>query len=347
MAETKEVILERMLSNISDEYDKSEGSFPYDVEKPIAIEMEALQVKADSIVDRRFADTATGEDLDRVCEERGVYRKLATKAFGTVVITGSVEASINSGDKVASDTITYIFTEDKVIDGTGQANVNIECEVAGSYGNVPINAIKYFPQTLDGLIIVTNTVAISNGYDEETDEELRDRFYQNVRTPSTSGNKYHYLNWAKEVTGIGDAKVFPLALGHGTVKVVVVNSNKRAADSLLISSVSSYIEENRPIGATVSVISAIEKAINVNATLTIDSNNYSLETVTVALEDVLTEYFKDIAFVETYVSYAKIGSLILSATGVLDYSNLRVNNGTSNISLGDEEIPILGGVTLG
>ena len=65
MAETKEVIQERMLSNISDEYDKSEGSFFYDVIKPVAIELEALYAKAESILDKGFVDTATGKILIR------------------------------------------------------------------------------------------------------------------------------------------------------------------------------------------------------------------------------------------------------------------------------------------
>lgn len=346
MAETKEVILDRILTNISDEYDKSEGSFFYDVEKPVAIEISSLQSEADSILDKRFADTAVDEYLDKIVEEQGLYRKLATKAFGTVTVTGSVGASINSGNKVASDTVNYIFTEDKVIDETGQVSVNIECEVAGSIGNVPINAIKYFPQTLDGLTSVTNTSALTNGYDKETNDELRDRYYQKVRTPSTSGNKYHYLNWAKEVTGVGDADVIPLWSGNGTVKVVIINSNKRAADNTLINSVSNYIEDNRPIGANVTVVSASEKAINITVTLVIDTKEYTLNQVKIAIENNLIKYFKDIAFACNYVSYASISNVIFNTDGVVDYSNLLINGSNTNIIIQDEEIPVLGVVSL-
>lgn len=347
MADSRETIQTRLLASVSDEYDKSEGSFFYDAEMPVAIELEKAYVEQEDILNRGFADTATGAYLDKIVVEQGLTRKQATKAAGQVIITGAVGALIKIGDKVASDNVNYIFLENKTIDATGQSVVNVECEIAGSIGNVPIGAIKYFPVTVEGLHTVTNTNSFTNGYGTETDENLRQRYYGKVRTPATSGNKYHYLNWAKEVTGVGDAKVFPLWNGNGTVKVVIINANKRAADSSLINAVSTHIEDNRPIGATVSVISATEKAININVTLVIDTKNYTVDVVKTAIEANLEEYFRSIAFINNYVSYAYIGNLIFNTNGVIDYSNLVINGGTTNITIADEEIPVLGGVTIG
>ncbi len=347
MAEDKEAIQARMLSNISNEYDKTDGSFIYDVEKPVAIELEKLSIRIDEVLNNGFADTATGVYLDKVVNEQGVYRKQATKATGIVTITGVTGAVINTGELIASDSVNFIFTQDAVIPDTKTIDIPVECEVSGTVGNVPVGAVKYFPKTLEGLQTVTNKEALTNGYDTETDDSLRERYYSKVRTPTTSGNKYHYLNWAKEVTGVGDAKVMPLWNGNGTVKVIVINSNKRAADETLINTVSNYIEDNRPIGASLTVISAIEKPINISATLVIDENNYALEEVKQTIEKNLTEYFKAIAFKDTYVSYAKIGNIIIESDGVLDYNSLLINNGTSNIAIADDEVAILGGVTLG
>lgn len=347
MADSKEIIQERLLANISNEYDKSEGSFFYDAEVPVAIELESSYDEQESILDKGFVDTAADEYLDRKVAEQGIYRKLATKATGQITISGSEGSIINIGDTVASDTVTFISTENKVIDNTGYININVECEVAGSIGNVPINAIKNFPITLSGLTSVINNNAFTNGYDEETDEELRQRYYDKVRTPATSGNKYHYINWAKEVNGVGDAKVFPLWNGNGTVKVVIANSNKRAADITLVNNVATHIEDNRPIGATVTVESAVEKSININVTLTVDTKNYTLDLIKASIESNLTKYFKDIAFIKTYVSYASIGNLIYNVPGVIDYSNLLINTATANIPMGDTEIPVLGGVVIG
>ena len=115
MADTKEIILSRILGNISNEYDKSEGSFFYDAEMPVAIELESMSIKADNILNNGFADTATGIYLDKVANEQGVYRKSATKTTGIVTITGVVGALIPIGEMVASDNVNYLFTQDASI----------------------------------------------------------------------------------------------------------------------------------------------------------------------------------------------------------------------------------------
>jgi len=109
--------------------------------------------------------------------------------------------------------------------------------------------------------------------------------------------------------------------------------------------VTDHIEDVRPIGATVTVASATGVAINIAVTLTLAAG-YTAEQVTGYIEANIIEYLKDIAFVETYVSYARIGSTILDTEGVLDYSGLTVNGGTANIAIADTEVAVLGAVTI-
>ena len=59
------------------------------------------------------------------------------------------------------------------------------------------------------------TDIITSGTDEETDENLRARFYAQVQAPSTSGNANNYKEWALKVANVGNAKVFPLWDGAG------------------------------------------------------------------------------------------------------------------------------------
>ena len=63
--------------------------------------------------------------------------------------------------------------------------------------------------------------------------------------PATSGNVYHYQQWALEVSGTGAAKVFPLADGPGTVTVLVVDSDKKISSSLPGRTAEAYIETMR------------------------------------------------------------------------------------------------------
>ncbi|SNT18601.1 Uncharacterized phage protein gp47/JayE [Anaerovirgula multivorans] len=354
MTEDRLTIQNRMLSDIPEEYDTTQGSFFYDVVKPIAIELETAYCQADTILNKGFAETAAGEWLDRKTAEQGISRKQPTKATTVVVITGSEGAIVHEGDKVASDTAAFFSKETKTIDASEQVEVLVECEVYGSAGNVPKGAIKYFPVTLSGLTGVINPEAVTNGYPGESDEELRQRYFDKVRTPTTSGNKHHYKNWAKEITGVGDVKVFPLAEGPGTVKVVIINNDKTGADQQLVEQVANHIEELRPIGASVTVESAVEVPVYIKASFILD-NNYTLEEAQLNMKEKVKEHFRSIAFSKLYVSYAILGSVLIETEGILEYSDLTIGTwddgisdikwGMENIPINDDQVPVLGGIT--
>ena len=347
--EDREQILNRILSNIPGRYDKSKGLFPYDFSKATAIEFVNFYLKLEDVKNKLDVENLSGEELERFIYQRtGITRKPATKATTVVIVSGQEGAKISKGDLVGADTVNFISTEDKTIDNTGQMTVTVECEVYGTIGNVPSGAIKYFPVSIAGLTSITNLEAVTNGYNAESDESLLGRYYERIRTPATSGNKYHYLNWAKEVIGVGDARVVPLWAGDNTVKVIIIDSNKQPASTELVAQVQEYIdpgitglgEGQAPIGAFCTVVSATGKAIDITFTVTKDEN-YSLEQIKTSIENNIKEYLKSIAFKEDTVSYAKIGALILDSEGVLDYTNLLVNEGTSNIAITDEEVAIL------
>ena len=342
---TQEQILSRLLSNISSEFDKSVGSFFYDTQKPLAIELESIYAKLEEILLNGFAATAKGAYLDKKVVEQGLTRKAATYAAGTVVVSGTVGSVISSGDIVASDTLVFTVTQTKYIESSGTATVSIICDTPGRQGNVPIGAINRFPVTISGLSSVINTEPTSSGFDKESDDELRERYFEKVSLPATSGSKYHYVMWAKEVEGVGDAKCIPLWDGNGTVKVIIINSDKQAADETLINKVSTHIENERPIGAAVTVESAQPLPVNVTVSLILTSGS----TVNSALEKIsanITKYLQKNAFAAEYISYAQIGGCILSCDEVLDYSDLLVNGGNDNIEVSDTEVPVLGVVTI-
>lgn len=342
---TQEEILSRLQSEISSEFDKSVGSFFYDVNKPVSEEFETVYGQLEDILKNGFAKTAEGKYLDNKVLEQGLTRKPATAASVTVKITGSPGSIISIGDKVASDEHIFSVLENAVLDENGTAYVTAGCDTLGKSGNVPAGAVNKFPVTLPGLISVTNEAAAEGGYDAETDEELRERYFEKVSLPAASGSKYHYIQWAKEVSGVGDAKCLPLWNGNGTVKVIIVNADRGAANAELIEKVRQHIEESRPIGATVTVESASPLVVNISVSLVL-SGAATAENVKTEIERSITKYLQHHALSGTYISYAQIGGCILSCDGVLDYSNLKLNNETQNISLSDTQVPVLGVVSV-
>uniref|UniRef100_UPI00258D04FB baseplate J/gp47 family protein n=1 Tax=Megamonas sp. TaxID=2049033 RepID=UPI00258D04FB len=199
------------------------------------------------------------------------------------------------------------------------------------------------PMSIYGVSAVTNKNSAYDGFDEETDEELLERLLFKVQKPATSGNPYHYVQWATEVTGVGGVKVIRLWNGPGTVKVIITDANNGIASEDLIEKVKNHIEEQRPIGATVTVVSL--EPVKINIELKVTSGTASIE----GIKNAVNDYFKKNIFNATYVSYAVIGGIILNnsaTTGVLDYTDLKINNNTENVPLTDEQMPTVNEVKI-
>ncbi len=339
---TLDEIIEYMLSSVPDEYDVSVGSFFYDLLYPVAEQIYLLQNRITRLSENTFALTAEGEYLDRKTAEQGTTRKPATYSRGTLRISGNRGEIVSKGAKAAADNVLFSVDETVSIPESGFIDVGGTCTVSGSAGNVKAGAINRFPVTLPGLTTVENITDFAGGYDAENDADLLERYLEKVSRPNVSGNKYHYIEWAKEVSGVGDVRVIPLWNGAGTVKVVIVDADNRPADAELIEKVKTHIEENRPIGAEVTVVSATPIAVNVSVKLTADDT----ADIQTSIEIALKGYLSGEALKKLYISYAKIGSLILSVSGVEDYTELKVNSGTANIQIADGAVPVLGSVVI-
>lgn len=344
--QTFETIMTRLLNSVPSEIDKSEGSFIYDALAPAAIELTQAYIQMDRVLQLGFVQTTYGQYLDYRAAENGLTRKEATKATGIITITGANGTTAPVGTLFSTGGgVPFQTTAEVSIGEAGQIDVAVEAVFAGTSGNVAAATITQIPVSIPGVTGVTNSNPTSGGTDEESDSAFLERLLEKVRLPSTSGNTAHYKQWAKEVAGVGDVKVFPIWNGPGTVKVVVIDVNKQPAIGDIVTDVTEYIEEVRPIGATVTVISATGVNIDVSATVTLTASAV-LADVQTAFEAALLTYLKEIAFKQDYVSYAQIGSLLLDTLGIMDYDTLTINTGTGNISIGDTQVAVKGTVTL-
>lgn len=351
---TAEEILRDMFGNVKNTVDKSENSLTHDALASASIEFGNMNIELEHVAGKLDVENLEGKELEDYIKQRtNTDRKLATKSNTVVKIEGNPKTLIREGDLVSYDGINFIVQENTTIDDAGVAYVSVEAEFEGSSGNVPANSITEFPITISGVNSVTNEIAIVNGYDAETDKELLERYYERIRRPITSANKYHYISWAKEVEGVGNARIVPLWAGDNTVKIIIIDSNKQPASLELIETVQEYIdpgskglgEGQAPIGAFCTVMSADIIEVNVSLNITKDSN-FSLSQIETSIKEQLTTYLKSIAFKKNLISYAHIGAMILDTEGVLDYTNLKINEGLENITVANEEVAILGEVVV-
>ena len=332
---TYEVILRRLLNRVPDELDKREGSIIYTAIAPAAAELAIMYIELDTVLKEAYADTADREYLIRLGKERKITPKAATYAE----LKGEFNMDIPIDSRFSLDTLNYTAVEK-----LGEGTYRLRCEVAGTTANSKLGSLVPVDY-ISGLTKAELTELLLPGEAEETDKSLRERILTKLQKPSTGGNRYDYYNWAMECEGVGAAKVFPLANGPGTIKVVIADSNRAAAGADLVNLVTAHIEGIRPIGANVSVVSALEKEINVSAGIKL-KNGLNLGTVQNLFEEALTEYLQENAFDVSYISLAKIGNLLLNTSGVEDFSNLLINGAAGNQELQDEEIAVPGTITL-
>ena len=134
----------------------------------------------------------------------------------------------------------------------------------------------------------------------------------------------------------------------------MLDSNGDPASPGLVSNVKDYLDPEpsgngmgkAPIGAHVTVEPAVPVAIDIIASIRMDGSK-SLEDVQVEFADDVDGYFTSINLSSNRtVIVNMIGSALVNIKGITDYEGLLLNGSNVNITLGINEIPSLGVVTL-
>lgn len=330
---TYEELLQEMLNLVPSNVDKREGSIIYDALAPCAYFLTQQYFQLENFIDLVLPDTAIGEYLDRAVAAYGISRKEATAAVREM----TTSAAVDVGTRWVISDLVYVVTAE-----LGDRLYEVTCETSGEVGNQYGGTLKPI-SNIAGVTAELGNI-ITAGTDEEVDEALRKRFFARVQLPATSGNAYHYQQWALEVTGVGSAKVFPLDQGPGTVTVLVVDDNNDISEALP-AAVAEYIETVRPVGATVTVASPEALTVDVAVNVLLDGSK-SLTEVEAEYKNSLDEFLHEMVFRSYRVSYAKVSSLLLDIEGVEDYDGFLLNGLVANVTVGEKQIPIMGNVTL-
>lgn len=346
--ETFTAILQRMLERVPNDIDKREGSIIYDALAPAALELAELYAEMDRNRELSFADTASGEYLDRRVREFGVARGRATRARrkGLFYDASGSPMDVPIGSRFAIAELRYVVREKLA---TGQ--YALEAETAGIAGNQHYGGLLPLDY-VDRLARAELADVIVPGEDEESDSSLRDRFLERARRPGTSGNVADYRQWALEVPGIGGVQVEPLWNGAGTVRLYLLNAEKRAPSPELIEEAQAYIspssgtgEGRAPVGADVTVSPAEEIPIDVSVKLTL-IEGATLAEVQAEIEEGLRKFCEQAAFNEPQVRIIRISAILSDNPRIVDFSELTVNGGTGNIPIQAGQVAVLGTVTL-
>lgn len=340
MSRSFKEILDSMKSRIETEADRREGTWTADNLQAVANELARIyEEDIDTILPQAFVMTAEGKNLDSCCSDYGITRRPATAAEVMVQLQGEPGTytwlQLSSGD--ITFTVQEPFTIRRNEDGSSDdVVVRAICDQKGDRGNVSAGSIDKADDRR--ITKVINAEAAEGGFDTESDDALRERTLEHIRTPANSGNIAHYVQWAKEVTGVSKVKVYDLARGSGTVDVVIIADGNEAAPPKLIEAVENHIEEQRPIGADVLVVSGQAVDINVEAAVIVKAG-YTPESIRDSFYPLLSEHCEAVAFNSQIISYLGMVNVLFDCPGVVDVVNFTINGQTESLHLAERQFP--------
>ena len=345
-SQTYEAILQRMMERVTAQYpdlDDREGSILYNALAPAAAELAIAYIALDNVLAESFPATASREYLFVACEQMGIDVAQFDAHAGT--FKGEFDMQVTIGSRWNCDLYNYTVLEYLGVEN-GHHMYSMQCETPGMSPNSFTGSLSPITDAPLGLSYAELTECLIEGEDEVADEDVRKTYFDYVKNNASDGNVAQYKRWCSEYEGIGNVKVFPIWKGANTVKVSILSASNGVATPELVDKFQNYLDPGKegmgngvaPIGAVVTVSTATEKTINVTATVTLKEGY----TDTSHLASVLKKYFEEISYEKMNVPYMSVGSALLNADGVDSITNLKLNDDTADITLGAEEIPVLG-----
>ena len=337
---TSETILQEALSEVREGFDKREGSIIYDALAPASILAYEQRMEMEVKHREGFAGTCSREMLIERAREIGMDAPYDARASVIEAKMSPADIDVPIGARFNYEKLNYHVIE------KAEAGVYwLECETAGEAGN--ISSGKLLPiDYVEGLVSAAINKILIYGEEKQDTEEYRELYFSNVKDEARDGNVGQYELWTSSYPGIGNHKIFPLWNGVCTVKISILDSNNDVASEALIQEFQNYMDPGSTglgngaalIGAIVTVTTATEKVLTLSGNITLAAGYTAAD----GLEDMIKEYLHQLAYKKKLVSYMAVGALILSCPSVENLSGLRINGGTADIALGEEEIAVYG-----
>lgn len=253
------------------------------------------------IVRQIFPDTADSDMLELHAQVRGLSRKRATAASGTLNATGVAGTLIPSGQLLkAADDAGFLTTAEAAIAANGQAMVSVQAVTAGIAGNLEAGTVLTWQAPPIGLNGTATVNALVGGTDAETDASLLGRLLELIRRPPAGGNQYDYRRWALEVDGVSAAYVYPLRRGLGTVDVVITSADGLPSAEI-VAAAQTYIDTVRPVTAKNALVLAptlqeVDHLVRITP-----ASGYTLATAAPLVEAAIQAYFDTLKPGDPYV----------------------------------------------
>jgi len=170
---------ERAKILFGDDIDTTENSTFGKILRLMCMDAAEHQQTAEKVYLGAFPNTANGVSLDRLCRLVGISRNPATYAQHEIEVTGTTSGIVPMGFFVAAGDIVFHTVDSfRLVDG--KATVIVECNDAGTIGNVDVGEINTIVNPDTSITAIKHTAVHQAAEETETDYELRKRFPQAI-----------------------------------------------------------------------------------------------------------------------------------------------------------------------
>ncbi|MEG1633341.1 MAG: baseplate J/gp47 family protein [Oscillospiraceae bacterium] len=311
-----------------------------------AAQLEALWAQADFTERQSFPQTAVGLYLDRHAEVRGLKRRGAVKATGTIRFyipsQRSAALVIPAGVVCVTAAETAFVTTAAAVVAIGSlfADAPAEASLPGSSGNAPADGVCYMQQAPTGVSRCGNPAAFFGGADAESDDSLRKRVLQSYRSLPNGANAAYYEARARDTDGVAAVSVLPKRRGVGTVDVVIASPTGQPS-AALVSAVKAKLDAEREICVDIAVSAPRAVGVSVTAALKPKAGQ-SFAALKTEAEAAIAAYFTGERLGES-VLRARLAELLWSVPGVANYS---ISVPAADVAIAADSLPVKGSVTI-
>lgn len=344
-------IMNRMLSNISDEYDKRETSLIYQSAAMVVPELLLIKSEIQLLEEEAFPDTCGYRNLVKFASSRGIFFKKATPG----IVMGEFNIDISIGTRFSCDERNYIVSEQIENTETNLKRYKLMAEETGNIQSIgdliPIDDI----QDLTSAKIVKVLV---DGTDDESLDSLRNRYNASLDYQAFGGNRADYINKVLSMDNVAACKIFrrkPATSSElGKIEILILDSTFKDSPVDLISSVQNALQPIgedgtglSPIGHFVTVGAVEKEILNIRTRLTVSGETGDILT---DVKSKIEEYFQELRYSfgsedNIIVRLSRIENRLLDIPGVIDVMDTSINGQEKNFIVDDRKIPILGDVT--
>ena len=226
-------------------------------------------------------DTAAKDFLTRHGTIWGVYRKAAVGGLATVGlrVVGTPGAAVPNLEPMTHPASGLLFETRSagVIPAGGSLDVNVGAISTGIQTNLEVGQELQFDITPVGLVAgAAIVVELTQGIDEESDNDLRDRILNRIGEPAAGGNRNDWEQFVIEaLASVATAYVYPNRNGLGTVDLVGLKAGSGSARTLSAgenATILTAVDALRPVTATARMLTVTTSDTDVEITLVPESD---------------------------------------------------------------------------